>query len=63
MGDLNEIIGPVERRDVDGLLLTVDPGFHQPHQPSHALTSDPRSKTRNYRLDARTPNLQAVPLI
>jgi len=60
IGDLNEIIGPVDRRDVDRLLLTVGPGFHQPHNPSHALTSDPRTE-RNYRFAARTPNLQAVP--
>jgi hypothetical protein len=46
MGDLNKIIGPVDRHDVDGLFLTVGPGFHQPHNPSHALTSDPRSDAK-----------------
>src|SRR3954447_3635741 len=44
IGDLNKIIGPVDRHDVDGLFLTLGPGFHQPHNPSHALTSDPRSR-------------------
>src|SRR5437660_12152253 len=29
-GDIAEIIGPGDRHDVDGLLLTVGPGFHQP---------------------------------
>src|SRR3954452_15583507 len=38
MGDLNEIIGPVDRRDVDRLFLTVGLGFHQPYNPSHATT-------------------------
>lgn len=56
IGDLNEIIGPVDRRDVDGLLLTVGPGFHQPHHPSHPLTSDPRSDTK---LPLRRPHPQS----
>jgi hypothetical protein len=38
IGDLNQIIGPGDRRDVDGLFLTVGPGFHQSHNPSHATT-------------------------
>src|SRR4051812_14917331 len=60
IGDLSQIIRPGDRRDVDGLFLTVSAGFHQPHHPSHALTPI-RDQTRNYRFDARTPNLQAVP--
>src|SRR4051794_22705785 len=60
IGDLSQIIRPGDRRDVDGLFLTVSAGFHQPHHPSRALTPI-RDQTRNYRFDARTPNLQAVP--
>src|SRR5690349_4017042 len=56
IGDLNEIIGPVDRRDVDGLVLTVSLDFHQPHHPSHALTSDPRSDAK---LPPRRPHPQS----
>src|SRR5690242_13353918 len=56
MGDLKQIIGPGDRRDVDELLLTVSLGFYQPHTPSHALTSDPRSNTK---LSPRCPHPQS----
>jgi hypothetical protein len=56
MGDLNEIIRPVDRHNVDGLFLTLGSSFHQSYNPSHAPTSDPRSD--DYRLNARTPNLE-----
>src|SRR6201989_2350202 len=46
MSNLNQIIGPGDRRDVDGLLLTVSLDFHQPHHPSHALTTDQRSDAK-----------------
>src|SRR3954463_8445668 len=46
IGDLSQIIRPGDRRDVDGLFLTVSAGFHQPHHPSHALTPDPRSDAK-----------------
>src|SRR5690349_18921660 len=55
-GDLNQIIGPSDRRDVDAQLLTVSPGFHQPHHPSHALTSNPRSDAK---LPPRCPHPQS----
>src|ERR1700759_2816264 len=56
MGDLNQIIGPGDRRDVDGLLLTVSPGFHQPPHPSHALSSNQRSDAK---LPPRRPHPQS----
>src|SRR5690242_16541495 len=55
IGDLSQIIGPCDRRDVDGLVLTVSLDFHQPHHPSHALTSDPRSDAK---LPPRRPHPQ-----
>ena len=39
IGDLNQIIGPIDRHDVDGLFLTLGPGFHQPVD-RHRLLSD-----------------------
>src|SRR4051795_12373058 len=56
IGDLNQIIGPGDRRDVDALFLTVGPGFHQPHNPSHALTSNQRSDAK---LPPRCPHPQS----
>ncbi len=38
IGDIAEIIGPVDRHDVGALVLTVSPDFHQPRNPSHAST-------------------------
>src|SRR3954452_10517279 len=56
IGDLSQIIRPGDRRDVDGLFLTVSAGFHQPHHPSHALTPDPRSDAK---LPLRRPHPQS----
>src|SRR5689334_22778638 len=56
MGDLDQIIGPGDRRDVDGLLLTVSLDFHHPHHPSHALTPDQRSDAK---LPPRRPHPQS----
>src|SRR5689334_331160 len=39
VGDLTEIIRPVDRHDVYGLVLTVSRDFYQPHNPRHASTS------------------------
>jgi hypothetical protein len=38
----------------------ASPGFHQPHNPSHAPPPI-REQTRNYRFGARPRNLKAVP--
>src|SRR3954462_2539640 len=56
IGDLSQISRPGDRRDVDGLFLTVSAGFHQPHHPSHALTPDPRSDAK---LPLRRPHPQS----
>src|SRR3954449_7963501 len=44
--DITEIIRSGDRHDVDGLLLTVSLGFHQPHNPSHASTPNQRTDTK-----------------
>ena len=60
MGNLNEIIGLIDRHDVDGLFLTVVPVFT--NLTIQATRSPPiRNQTRNYRLYAHPPDLQAVP--
>jgi hypothetical protein len=46
VGDITEIIGAADLHDVDGLFLTVSLGFHQPHNPSHAPTSDQRTDAK-----------------
>jgi hypothetical protein len=61
IGDIAEIIAAVDLHEVDALLLTTDPGRHQPHNPSH--TSTPvREQTQKYPSGTRTPNLDAVPV-
>src|SRR5689334_6655852 len=56
IGDVNEVVGPADRRDVDRLFLTVGPGLHQPHNPRHALTSDQGSDAK---LPLRRPHPQS----
>src|SRR5689334_21060350 len=56
MGDLSQIIRPGNRRNVDGLFLTVSLDFHQPHNPSHALTPDQRPDAK---LPLRRPHPQS----
>src|SRR5437588_4957998 len=46
IGDIAEVVGPIDGHDVNRLLLIVGPGFHQPHNPSHAFTSDPRADAK-----------------
>src|SRR5271157_5246084 len=38
IGDIIEIIRPVDRHDVGKRLVAVSPDLHQPHNPSHAST-------------------------
>src|SRR5208337_900135 len=47
---------PVDLQDVGALSLTVSPGFHQPHNPSHAPTPDQRSDAK---LPLRHPHPQS----
>src|SRR5208283_1552071 len=56
VGDITEIIRPVDLQDVGALSLTVSPGFHQPHNPSHAPTPDQRSDAK---LPLRHPHPQS----
>src|SRR5208283_1787638 len=56
VGDITEIIRPVDLQDVGALSLTVSPGFHQPHNPSHAPTPDQRSDAK---LPLRRPHPQS----
>src|SRR5208283_51066 len=56
VGDITEIIRPVDLQDVGALSLTVSPGFHQPHNPSHASTPDQRSDAK---LPLRRPHPQS----
>src|SRR5208283_3954973 len=56
VGDITEIIRPVDLQDVGALSLTVSPGFHQPHNPSHAPTPDQRSDAK---LPLRPPHPQS----
>jgi hypothetical protein len=54
IGDVTEVVGPVDRHDVNKLLLTVSPGFHQPHNPSHA-SPPKREKGRETTASAPAP--------
>jgi hypothetical protein len=54
IGDIAEIIGPVDLHHVGALLLTTSLGFHQPHNPSHASTPSHRTDAKNTPL-ALTP--------
>jgi hypothetical protein len=61
IGDIVEIIRPVDRHDVGKRLVTVSPDLHQPHNPSHASTwSDKRRE--NTALALAPPNLRRSPL-
>ena len=46
IGDIAEIIGPIDLHDVRALPLTFSPGFHQPHNPSHASTPGQRTDAK-----------------
>jgi hypothetical protein len=56
VGDIIEISRPVDRHDVNGLLLTVSLGFHQLHNPSHASTPNQRTDAK---LSRRRPHPQS----
>jgi len=60
IGDVTEVVGPVDRHDVNELLLTVSPGFHQPHNPSHASTPK-REKGRETTASAPAPQSPGSP--
>jgi hypothetical protein len=59
IGDITEIISAVDLHDVGALLLTTDPGFHRPHNPTHASTPSQRTDAK-IPLRRSTPNLEAV---
>jgi hypothetical protein len=63
IGDIAEIIAAVDLYEVDALLLTIDPGRHQPHNPSQTTSTPVRELTQKYPSGTRTPNLEAVPRI
>jgi len=54
VGDVGEIIGPVDLHDVRAWPLALSPGFHQPQHPDHASTLGQRT-------DAKVPNWPAHP--
>src|SRR5271166_378215 len=60
IGDIIEIIRPVDRHDVGKRLVAVSPDLHQPHNPSHASTPG-QTKDAKIPLWPRTPKLAAVP--
>jgi hypothetical protein len=55
-----EVVGPVDRHDVNGLFLTVGPDFHHPHNPSHASTPK-REKGRETTASAPAPQSPGSP--
>ncbi|GAC1650132.1 MAG: hypothetical protein NVS4B6_25540 [Mycobacterium sp.] len=46
VSDIVKIIRPVDRHDVGEPLFTVNPDFHQPHNPNHASTPDQTIDTK-----------------
>ena len=46
IGDIDEIIGPSDLRDVRAWPLALSPDFHQPHHPSHASTLGQRTNAK-----------------
>jgi hypothetical protein len=61
IGDIGEIIGPVNLHDVCALPLALRPDLHQPQNPGHASTSV-KEQTQKYPSRPRAPNLEPVPL-
>ena len=45
-GDMVQIIRPVDLHNVDAQFFPAIPGFHQPHNPSHASTSGQRTDAK-----------------
>src|SRR5215217_2059410 len=40
IGYVNEVVGSVDRHDINRLLLTTSLSFHQPQNPNHASTTE-----------------------
>lgn len=49
IGDIPEIVGPVDLHDIHARPITLSPGFHHLHNPRHASTPGFREQTRKYR--------------
>src|ERR1700744_174004 len=62
IGDIAEIIGPVDLNDVCRLTLALSADLHQPRNPGHASTPGQRTDAEIPPLGAHTPKLAAVPL-
>jgi hypothetical protein len=61
IGDITEIIGPVDLHDVGRLFFYGQPQFSPTSQSKPRVHPQSENRRKKYRFGARTPNLQAVP--
>jgi len=60
IGDITEIAGAGDLRNVDPLFLTIGPDFCQPHNPGHA-SAPIKTSRRVISLPQHTPNHETAP--
>src|SRR6201988_1541919 len=63
IGDITEIIGPIDLNDVRGLPLALSASFYQPHNPGHASTPGQQTDAEIPLLVLTPPNLRQSRLL